>query len=232
MSNQANSRPRLRAVTPDLIVSDLQRSIDFYCQKLGFVEPSVWGEPPCFAMINRDGFELMLSVPEDGARVRPNGPDGVWDLFLSIMDVAAEIVALQAAGVLIDKGPTDTFYGMREIEVLDPDGHRLCFAQDLANAPQRVAEIWDGVLDLGGAKLRLVLKLAPTDDGLTGRLDSLDQNARDLVIDRIVREGSTLRFEMLAIGASYSGTFGDDKTTITGDWSQGGKSFPLAFRRV
>jgi catechol 2,3-dioxygenase-like lactoylglutathione lyase family enzyme len=222
----------VRAVTPDLIVSDLQRSIDFYCGKLGFIEPNVWGEPPCFAMMNRDGFDLMLSLAEDPSHVRPNGPTGVWDIFLSITDVAAEMAALEAAGVPIAKGPTDTFYGMREIEVLDPDGHRLCLAQDLDNEPQRIAEIWEGVLDLGTAKLRLVLKLAPSNEGLTARLDSLDQNARDLVIDRIVHDGSALRFEMSAIGASYLGGFSDDETTLTGEWSQGGKTWPLVFRRV
>jgi catechol 2,3-dioxygenase-like lactoylglutathione lyase family enzyme len=232
MNKSMTNRPRVRSVTPDLIVGDLQRSLDFYCDKLGFIEPNVWGEPPCFAMLNRDGFDLMLSLAEEPSQVRPNGPTGVWDIFISITDVAAEIAALEAAGVPIVKGPTDTFYEMREIEVLDPDGHRLCLAQDLSAASQRIAEIWDGVLDVGTAKLRLVLKLTPSDDGLTARLDSLDQNARDLVIDRIVREGSMLRFEMAAIGASYAGTFSDDETTVTGDWSQGGRSFPLVFRRV
>jgi len=232
LNKSSDARPRVRAVTPDLIVSDLQRSIDFYCHKLGFIEPNVWGEPPCFAMLNRDGFDLMLSLAEDPAHVHPNGPAGVWDLFISISDVAAEMAALEAAGVPIDKGPTDTFYEMREIEVLDPDGHRLCLAQDLANVPQRVAEIWDGLLEVGTAKLRLVLKLVPSDDGLAGRLDSPDQNARDLMIDRIVREGSTLRFEMAAIGASYTGTFSEDEATLTGNWSQGPSTFPLVFRRV
>ena len=59
-------RSRIRAVTPLLVVSDLQRSIDFYARALGFVEPNVHGDPPCFAMMNRDGFDLMLSLGEDG----------------------------------------------------------------------------------------------------------------------------------------------------------------------
>ena len=65
-------------------------------------------------------------------RVQPNGPSGTWDLYLRVDDVAAEQQALAAAGVAIAKGPTDLFYAMREIEVLDPDGHRLCFAQDIS----------------------------------------------------------------------------------------------------
>jgi uncharacterized glyoxalase superfamily protein PhnB len=53
-------------------------------------------------------------------------------MYVRVDDVAAELWALAAAGVAIDKGPTDLFYQMREIEVLDPDGHRICFAQDIS----------------------------------------------------------------------------------------------------
>jgi catechol 2,3-dioxygenase-like lactoylglutathione lyase family enzyme len=53
-------------------------------------------------------------------------------MYLRVDDVARELWALAAAGVAIDKGPTDTFYNMREIEVVDPDGNRLCFAQDIS----------------------------------------------------------------------------------------------------
>jgi len=126
------TRTPLRTVTPLLVVADLQRSVDFYCTKLGFVDPAIHGEPPCVAMMNRDGFDLMLSLAAEPSHVHPNGPTGTWDVYFAVADVAAEMAALQDAGVAIDRGPTDTFYEMREIEVLDPDGHRLCLAQDIS----------------------------------------------------------------------------------------------------
>ena len=73
----------------------------------------------------------MLSCAE-GQTPRPNGPSGVWDVYVHVDDVAAELWALAAAGIAVDKGPTDTFYQMREIEVVDPDGHRVCFAHDIS----------------------------------------------------------------------------------------------------
>jgi catechol 2,3-dioxygenase-like lactoylglutathione lyase family enzyme len=218
-------------VTPLLVVSDLQRSVDFYCQKLGFVEPALHGEPPCFAMMNRDGFDLMLSLAEDPTQVHPHGRNGVWDVYVSVSDVAVEAAALEAAGVGLDKGPTDAFYSMREIEILDPDGYRLCLAQDLSGEPLRVAAIWDGVLDLGTARLRLVLKLAPSEDGLVGRLDSLDQGALNLPVDAVTREGASLRFSMEAIGAAFEGSLSDDGNELSGRWSQRGNTWPLTFRR-
>ena len=120
---------KVLATTPVLIVRDLARSLAFYCEKLGFVEPATWGEPPSFGMCNRDGFDLMLSCPEEGAP--PRGPRPQWDLHVRIDDVERERAALEAAGVAIVRGPETTFYDMIEIEVLDPDGHRICFGQDI-----------------------------------------------------------------------------------------------------
>ena len=125
------NRSRVRGVTPLFMVSDLRSSVSFYCHKLGFADPTTYGNPPCFAVMRRDGFELMLSSSPD-APARPNGTVGVWDMYVSVEDVSKEIAALAANGVTVAKGPTDTFYRMREIEVLDPDGHRICLAQSLS----------------------------------------------------------------------------------------------------
>jgi catechol 2,3-dioxygenase-like lactoylglutathione lyase family enzyme len=225
-------RSRVRAVTPLLVVSDLQRSIDFYVRALGFVEPNVHGDPPCFALMNRDGFDLMLSLGEDPADVRPHGPSGTWDFYVSVADIAAEIAALAAHDVRLDKGPTDTFYGMREIEVVDPDGHRVCLAQDVSGEPLATADRWEGVLDVGSAKLRLVLHLAPSQGRFVGRLDSPDQGASNLAVDGVTLEGGRLRFEMRAIGARYDGQASADGAEFAGRWSQGGREWPLVFLRA
>lgn len=120
---------KVEATTPLFLVSDLQRSVDFYHFRLGYRDPCQWGEPPCFAMLNRDGFDLMLSLAADPTMVRPNGPSGVWDMYLRVADLQAEMAALEKSGVPLVKGPTKTFYDMLEIEIIDPDGYRICIAQ-------------------------------------------------------------------------------------------------------
>lgn len=225
-------RPRVLSSTPLLVVSDLQRSLAFCRDALGFSEPSVWGEPPCFAMLCRDGFELMLSLAAGESRVQPNGPGGTWDVYLRVADVAAEAAALAFAGVELAKGPTDTFYAMREIEVLDPDGHRFCFAQDLGAATaDRETEDWHGVLDVGSRKLRLVLHLLAAQGTLRGSLDSPDQGATSLPVDVATRDGAALHLELPAIGAVYDGVTAADGRAIAGTWTQRGRSWPLTFRR-
>jgi len=92
---------------------------------------------------------------------------------------------------------------------------------------------WQGALDVGAFKLRLVLKISKSADGkLTATVDSLDQNAKDLVVDTITLQDGTLNFEMKALGASYVGMLGKDGSQLTGKFTQGGAVFPLDFKRV
>ncbi len=221
------ARPRVRSITPLLVVADLQRAIDFYCNKLGFAEPRVHGEPPCFAMINRNGFELMLSLAGDAESIRPNGPNGVWDMYICVDHIADEIEAITAAGATIESGPRDMPYQMREIEIVDPEGYRICLAEDISSPD----EIWNGALQIAGKTLRIVLKVSRNDGEYTAKLDSLDQNAYGLAIDSISFDDDSLLFSMNAIGASFKGRLDQDRKEYPGEWTQRGQAWPLTLRR-
>jgi catechol 2,3-dioxygenase-like lactoylglutathione lyase family enzyme len=121
------------ASTPVLLVSDLRRSVDFYVRALGYEEPALFGEPPEFAMIHRDGHDLMLSLAEKAPH--PNGGEA-WDVHLRVADLAAERAALVAADATILRELEQTEYGMRELVVVDPDGHWICLGQDLERRPE------------------------------------------------------------------------------------------------
>jgi catechol 2,3-dioxygenase-like lactoylglutathione lyase family enzyme len=127
-------RPRLVATSPLFVVSDLARSLDFYSGKLGFERLGSWGEPPCFAIVRRDGFELMLKLEECPGQVRPNGPHGIWDAYFWIADVRFEVDALRRVAVEPARPPQQTSYATIESEVLDPDGYRICLAQDTSGS--------------------------------------------------------------------------------------------------
>jgi hypothetical protein len=94
------------------------------------------------------------------------------------------------------------------------------------------SEKWEGALDVGAKKLRLVLELASTKDGLVGRLVSLDQGGIQIPIETAARDGVKLRLEIRAIGAVYEGRADDTGARVEGTWVQGGKSWPLELRRV
>jgi hypothetical protein len=92
---------------------------------------------------------------------------------------------------------------------------------------------WLGVLDVGGTRLRLVLKISvDANDSLRASLDSIDQAATGLRVDRIVRTGPSIRAELNGIGAVFEGQLNADETEMAGTWAQGAGVLPLVFKRV
>ena len=99
-------------------------------------------------------------------------------------------------------------------------------------APSDIDGKWLGVLDTGLAKLRLVLHITNTDQGLMATMDSLDQNAKGIPVTTMTRNASSLKFEMKVISGAYDGTIGADRNSFAGTWTQLGKSWPLEFKRL
>jgi uncharacterized protein len=95
--------------------------------------------------------------------------------------------------------------------------------------PSDIDGAWEGVLDVG-QKLRLVLHLTTTKEGLEGTLESPDQGASGLAAT-VKRDGGSLSFEVAMIGAKYQGTIEKDRSAINGTFSQSGGEFPLALKR-
>jgi len=118
---------------------------------------------------------------------------------------------------------------------LELNFHRGGIAMKPASKPAKPSDIdgdWLGTLDTGMGKLRLVLHLTNTEDGLMATMDSLDQGANGLPVNSITRAGASLKFEMKSIGGNYDGTISPDLGTFSGTWTQVGKSWPLVFKRV
>lgn len=120
----------LRRAMPVLQVTDVRASASFYCDKLGFEPHGFWGEDkekPEFAIVQRGDVTLALDRSRDGS-VPVNQ---YWAAYIYIDDADALYRELVALGVNVENAPLDTFYGSREINVVDIDGHRLAFAHDL-----------------------------------------------------------------------------------------------------
>ena len=102
-----------------------------------------------------------------------------------------------------------------------------------ADSSPNVIGTWEGTLDAGVAKLRLVLHIDGAKDGaLVARLDSPDQGATDLPVDSLSVAGNTLHFEMKSLGAMYEGKLENDGAQLTGEFRQGGQALPLTFKRT
>lgn len=109
-------------------------------------------------------------------------------------------------------------------------------AEDLAaskEAAEKAAGTWNGTLVAGPQNLRLRVTIAKAANGTaTGAIDSLDQGANGIPITVITLTGDKLRLDVRGIGASYEGTLSSDQAKLTGQWQQGGQSFPLELDRA
>lgn len=95
-----------------------------------------------------------------------------------------------------------------------------------------IAGDWEGVLDVGAAKLRLVLHIAQQPNGsLQAKVDSPDQGATGLAVDAITFEAGVVRFEMKALQVVYEGKLSESGAEIAGKFTQAGASFPLTLKR-
>lgn len=125
------------SLSPDLLVTDLDRSVRFYTQALGLREIDRVNGPdgPFFAMLERDGFRLMMETAHspdpttkgllDRQGQAPRATVNFWTL---VPEVGAEERRLKAAGVAFH-GPVEKPYGMKEVSFQDPDGYLWTLAE-------------------------------------------------------------------------------------------------------
>jgi uncharacterized glyoxalase superfamily protein PhnB len=119
-----DAAPVFRAVS-------VARSARWYAEVLGFPVDAV-GPPadPVFAILRRDGMELMLQkvIPGVGEPRSASRAGGGWDVYIRVSDVEAAREAVTAHA--IEAGPIENqVYGCREFVVTDPDGHVLVFGE-------------------------------------------------------------------------------------------------------
>ena len=98
--------------------------------------------------------------------------------------------------------------------------------------PRNVEGNWMATLEVGGATLRLVLKIKKSANGYAATFDSLDQGASDLPIDSIVLDGNKLTFSAAKFGISYEGALNEAGNEISGTFKQGPGEVPMVFKRI
>ncbi len=154
---------------------------------------------------------------------------------------------IKLAGLLLALGCFVDQYGHAQATLLPPGTTHsvpvasLTLATPSSTAPQKtvspksasIAGDWNGELNAGGTKLRLVLHIKKNPDGtFTATVDSLDQNANGIPVSAVNQTGNIVKLELSGIGASYEGKLNPAGTEMTGEWKQGGGALPLIFKRA
>lgn len=116
---------RLLTAIPVLPSLNIQKSLDFWSEKMGF-EGWGWEDPPTYGGVGRDGIELHY-FPTEKKEVCE------WSSCrLTVDDIRELHEKAQTAGIIQPNGPlADKPWGWREFSVLDPHGVCIVFCQDL-----------------------------------------------------------------------------------------------------
>ena len=125
--------PKLIGSAPVLLVADVVKAAHYYRDQLGFAYDRFWGEPPCFCMVKRDGFIVMLSQAPADAQLVPHWQvvEKMWNAYFWCDDVEALHAEFVRRGARIDYGLGIKPYGIKEFGIQDLDGHDIAFGQHL-----------------------------------------------------------------------------------------------------
>jgi uncharacterized glyoxalase superfamily protein PhnB len=136
-SKSAPSKATIVGAEPQLFVSDIQRSCEFFRQQLGFSLVFSYGKPPYYAQVRRDAARLNLRCVEPRSVERPVIQSTVREreelLSVSMTVATADEIKLlflefQSTGVAFHETLKKQPWGARNFVVKDPDGNLLLFA--------------------------------------------------------------------------------------------------------
>lgn len=125
--------PDVYRLTPMLHTNDLQRTIDFYTDTLGFRLSGTWPEEgaPTWCSMHAGPATIMFNTFLEGENPEPSltgrlylYPDEVARMWQRLRDAAPIAAPLHV-----------TEYGMREFTITDPNGYLVTFGEPSAEAP-------------------------------------------------------------------------------------------------
>jgi catechol 2,3-dioxygenase-like lactoylglutathione lyase family enzyme len=116
---------RLRAVMPMLLVSDLERSLAWYTDILGFIVAEELRQNGTLVAVRLKAGKVQFLLEQDADR-RPDRPrsQSIRLCCATRQDVHKLAAAIQTRGGAIQEAPDDA-HGGQDFAVVDPDGYTI-----------------------------------------------------------------------------------------------------------
>ena len=113
-----------------ICTDDVLATVAYYERVLGFREHFIFGEPPVYAGVERDGALLYISRDEKAASTFKAA--GVHpDVFLWVQDVDGIFAEHKRRGARIVEEIADRPWDARQYVIEDPNGYRLKIAEPI-----------------------------------------------------------------------------------------------------
>ena len=118
----------ITGIVPQFLVDDLDRSIAYYRDRLGFGHDFTYQS--FYAGVSRDGFTIHLkhgpTLPADRAHRKQNEH---LDAHISVAGIQDLFSELQRRGADVIRPLDERPWACRDFYVEDPDGYILCFSE-------------------------------------------------------------------------------------------------------
>jgi uncharacterized glyoxalase superfamily protein PhnB len=106
---------------------DMERATRYWCDVLGF---QLQFSNEDWRLVGRDICQVMLGECPNAIAPSEVGDHSYFG-YINVSDVDAYCTEINARGALVAAPPSDKSWGMREMSVKTPDGHRIRFGQRL-----------------------------------------------------------------------------------------------------
>ena len=118
---------RLKAISASLTADDLQTSLAWYCDVVGFhVEEEHERDGELRAVSLRAGEQSIVISQDDWSKGRDREKGQAMRLYLQTSQDVDEVAAnIRARGGTLASEPTDMPWGARAFNLVDPDGFQL-----------------------------------------------------------------------------------------------------------
>ena len=128
----AMTKATIESVAPFFIVGDVERSLSFYRDNLGFTvefQELDQQQTPFFAIVGRDSVMGFLKGSGTAAQNAKRYSWASWDAYFYVPDPDALAAEFEGRGVSFTSPLQDTHDGLRGFEVTDPDDYVLFFGR-------------------------------------------------------------------------------------------------------
>jgi uncharacterized glyoxalase superfamily protein PhnB len=122
----------LRSASPSFTVNDLEKSLAWYRDVVGFAVEETWKDEGKVVGVSLRAGDVSFMIGQDDwkkGRDRKKG-EGFRMFCMTKKNIDTLAEGIEARGGKLDHPPTDQSWGVRDISLTDPDGFKITIANE------------------------------------------------------------------------------------------------------